>query len=119
MRTGENSYVNRCNPFLEQLCSDCSLIGKRMVGIDVDELKYMYAQSAQPIDLDYHLLQLAKNEGVRAARIYLINKFCEFETLFYQKEIGRLLSRDEYKARVLSLEVGLEGNEIQTPFWFV
>ena len=119
MRTGENSYVNRCNPSLEQLCSDFSLIGKRIVGIDVDELKYMYAQSARPIDLEDHLLQLVKSEGVRAARIYLINKFCEFETLFYQKEIGRLLSRDEYKARVLSLEVGLEGNEIQTPFWFV
>lgn len=119
MRTGKNSYVSRDNPSLEQLYSDCSCIGQRIVGINVDELKYMYAQSAQPIDLDDHLLQLAKSEGVRAARIYLINKFCEFETLFYQKEIGRLLSRDEYKARVLSLEIGLEEKEIQTPFWFV
>ena len=42
-----------------------------------------------------------------------------FETLFYQKEIGRLLSRDEYKARVLSLEVGLKEKEIQTPLWFI
>ena len=94
MRNEENSYVNRGNLSFGQLYSDCSRLGKRIVGIDVDELRYIYTQSAQPIDLNEHLLQIVKNEGVRAARIYLINKFCEFETLFYQKEIGRLLSRD-------------------------
>ena len=118
MRTEENFYVSKCNPSIEHLCRDCSCVGKRIVGIDVDELRYIYTQSAQPIDLNEHLLQIVKIEGVRAARIYLINKFCEFEALFYQKEIGRLLSKDEYKARVRSLKVGLQEREIETPFWF-
>ena len=94
MRTEENFYVSKCNPSIEHLCRDCSCVGKRIVGIDVDELRYIYTQSAQPIDLNEHLLQIVKIEGVRAARIYLINKFCEFEALFYQKELGlRLLDR--------------------------
>jgi hypothetical protein len=48
----------------------------------------------------------------------LINEFCEFETLFYQKEIGRLLSKDEYIKRVIALNVGLYKKEIRIPSWF-
>ena len=112
------SQVSKINLSLSCLYSDCSLIGERIVGIDVNELKYIYKHSEEPFDLEEQLLQLTKKEGVRAARVYLINKFCEFETLFYQKEIGRLISKDEYIKRVLFLDVGLDKKEIQIPSWF-
>lgn len=118
MSKEEKSNELKSNHSLSYLYSDCSRIGNRIVGMDVDELKYMYKRSEEPTSLEEQLLKLANKEGVRAARVFLINVFCEFETLFYQKEIGRLLSKDEYIKRVIALNVGLDKKEIRIPSWF-